>query len=200
MTVYISEAHLTRAARALTRDPYAMHRTLTFAAQVPRVMWALPAPGVLIAQAEVPLRPAALPGIVDYVAAREKPTRFAAGTRVELGGIVNPTEVHGRVYPPGYNPDTDRRPRARRRALQPERWPEWAGRKLGDAVHIEHLDMRDHGVTHGSKPGARITISLAAMHAVATVRDPDALEAILIGGVGAAKAFGAGLILCKELS
>ena len=36
--IYISEARLTRAARHLTRDPYAMHRTLTFALRRKPVM------------------------------------------------------------------------------------------------------------------------------------------------------------------
>ena len=196
--IYISEARLTRAARHLTRDPYAMHRTLTFALQQPTVHWANPAPDVLIIQAPTPLRPETVPGIVDYIAARPKPVDFARGTRVELAGLINPV-AHRRTYPPGWQP-TDPRPKTRRQALPPERWDEWARRLLGDTLHIEHLDMQHHAPTNGRKPGHRITTVLAALHAVGTVRDPAALAAILTGGLGHAKSMGAGLILCKELT
>ena len=196
--MFISEARLTRAARNLTRDPYAMHRTLTFALQQPRVLWALPSPDVLIVQADTPLRPANVPGIVDYVAAVEKRTAFTPGSQVEVAGIVNPT--YCRVpHVDGWKPG-DPHPRGKRQALAPTQWPDWALGKLEPAITVDRLSITDHGVTHGRKPGHRITTTLAAMHATGTVRDPGLLTAILLDGLGPAKSMGAGLILCKEIS
>ena len=195
--MFISEARLTRAARNLTRDPYVMHRTLTFALQQPRVLWALPSPDVLIVQADTPLRPANMPGIVDYVAAVEKRTAFTPGNQVEVAGIVNPTICHA-PHIKGWKPG-DPHPRGKRQALAPNQWPDWAVKKLAPAIAVDRLSITDHGVTHGHKPGHRITTTLAAMHAIGTVRNPGLLASILLDGLGPAKSMGAGLILCKEL-
>lgn len=196
--MFISEARLTKAAGRLVRDPYAMHQTLTFALQQARVLWALPKPQVLIVQADTPLRPATMPGVVDYVASVEKPTRFLAGTSVEVAGIINPTRYRT-AHIDGWKPG-DPHPRSKRVALPPDEWTEWALKKLTPAVTVEHLSVTDHGVTNGRKPGHRITTTLAAMHATGTVRDPDMLAAMLLNGLGPAKSMGAGLILCKEIS
>ena len=196
--MFISEARLTRAARRLTRDPYAMHRTLTFALQQSRVLWALPCPEMLIVQAATPLRPANVPGIVDYVAAIEKRTEFQPGATVEIAGIVNPISCHT-PHIDGWKPG-DPHPRSRRVALAPDEWGAWVARKLDPALTIRHLSTADHGVTHGLKPGHRITTALVGVHATGVVRDPEALAAILLDGLGPAKSMGAGLILCKEIS
>ena len=101
MTIYISEARLTRAGQRLARDPYAVHRTLTFALSRPRVAWARPAPDVLIVQCDTPLRPTTVPGLTDYIASTVKPVAYPAGARVEIAGIVNPTRDLRPPPPPG---------------------------------------------------------------------------------------------------
>lgn len=193
--MYITELRLTRPGQRLARDSHALHRVLTFAADG-RVMWALPTPGLLIAQAEVPLRPDALPGLVAFAASRERVVTHTAGTRIELAGVVNPTRSSrvGRPIPEGAD-----RARGARTPLDPADWPGWVERKLGHAVRLDHVDARHDRIATGNKPGHRITTALVAIHATGTVSDPSALAELLLMGVGPAKSLGAGLILTKEI-
>lgn len=185
---WITEMRLTSRGRSLVRDSHRTHQVLTGAAEG-RVMWSLPEPDLLIAQADRVIRPDDMRGIVRFAASAEKRLDYLAGARLEMAGIVNPTQAVSR---PGQ--------RSRIQALTPHGWPEWAARKLGAAIAVEHVDIRHHRTHGGNRQGSRVVHALASLRAVGAVRDPEALAGVLRDGIGRGKAYGAGLILAWELT
>lgn len=182
---WLTEIRLTKRAKDLVRDSQAVHRTLAHAVGE-TALWALPTPGLLIVQASKPIRPDDMPGVIQMAAARPKPTRFGTGQTIEIAGIVNPTKAIASA----------RGTRGKITHLQPDEWAAWAERKLG-CITIRSLDMRHQGTHVGRRHGMQTRHMLVSMRAVGTVRDADALEQILVSGIGRGKAYGAGLIMAE---
>ncbi|AKV55524.1 hypothetical protein AB656_04055 [Bifidobacterium actinocoloniiforme DSM 22766] len=77
--------------------------------------------------------------------------------------------------------------------------PAWLCRHLkGCKADIDAVqEMSPAKGRHGEQP---LTISRAAFHGFATVKDPDEFANTLMTGVGRGKRFGAGLVLARRSS
>jgi len=187
MEVHLTKLALTRNARRLTLDSQAMHRTIAYAAGE-RTLWALPSPHQLIVQSSHPIDTAKLDGLVAEHHTNARRTRHAIGVRLHLALIANPTRQE-------FTHDT----RGKRHPIPADDIPDWVTRKLGDAVNLHTIDVTPLGGRHGRRHSDRVTHHLAAIHATGTVTNPDLLENLIITGVGRAKAYGAGLLLTREI-
>ena len=139
------------------------------------------APAFLVRSPMLPSNPT--PG----TQARPEPTdAFAEGQRVSfrvaLNGVERPRA--GGIRPVG---DMD----------------EWTAEKLAPALadvtvlnHVREVVGADR---RGRAPGARKVIQVDTVDGVATVADPEALQRMLVDGVGRARAYGCGLLTVKRI-
>lgn len=180
MSVYVTELRLTRAAGRLVGDVQAMHRTLAHAAgESGRLLWALPRRNVLVVQADHPVRPIDIPGVVMEAYSTVKPLGLTGRVSVTLIG--HPTGADGK--------------HGTRRVLPMDGWEPWFRRKLADAVELDAVQVQDLGPRSGDRHGHRVTHRWVGFAGTGTVTDSAALDSLLIGGVGRGKAYGCGLLL-----
>lgn len=169
------------------RDTQAIHRTVLYALDTGdpgRVLWALPRRGLLIVQAQAPVRAASIGGVIESHSA-EVVTRWPVGTAIRLSLIANPTAaiaVAGRAH-------------GQRVPLPADEHEAWLRRKLGSAIALDEVTVQPLGIRTGRHHERRVAHFLAAFTAAGAVIDTDALEQLIVGGVGAGKAYGAGLLL-----
>lgn len=177
-------------AGAETRDVHRMHaRVARLFDAVPafdggRPLWALPRADVLVIQGPVPVTAAHLPhGYILH--ATHRPVAVpAAGTPVTAHLIANPTRAP--------------RDATCRQALPPGERDAWLARKLDGALTLDaaHTGGRPLSPATGRGTGARtITLTRHAFHARGTVADQVALARMMLGGVGAGKGYGCGLLI-----
>lgn len=86
-------------------------------------------------------------------------------------------------------------------------YADWMGTRLGDAVRLKSCEMRSFQIssfrrgTHGATGEVKtkvIRMPDACMSGVVEVVDPVRFEALLLGGVGRHKAYGAGMLLLNS--
>lgn len=149
----------------------------------PRPLWAMPHPRLLLVQALEPTRLASrwARRHADHQVSTPSP-----GTQVTASLIGCPT------WKPSASPN--------RVPLSEPQWSTWLERKVAGALDL-------HAVTHsrlGVRRGRRISDQPAHLwvvfHAAATVVDEARLADLQSSGVGTGKAYGAGLLLIREVT
>lgn len=156
--------------------------------RTPRTLWAMPHPSLLIIQSAEAPDSAILSSLGSIVAQRPYRSIFCVGAQVVLAGIVNPTRAKkGR--------DDSR---GRRIPVAAADLPSWFQRRI-PAVEMTEIVTEPLEVVRTARPGMRMTHAAAGLSAIGTVIDADALEASLLAGVGAGKAYGFGLILARQV-
>jgi hypothetical protein len=181
--------HLTelRFPRGVPMDTQTVHRTILHAldgADAGRVLWCNPTCGVLIVQAPAPVRASRIGGVTESHSGQIR-TRWDVGTAVLVSLIANP--VLSLSAGPGV--------RGKRAPLPIEEHEEWLRRKLEAAVDLAEVAVQPLGSRTGRRHESVVTHRLTAFFASGTVVDTDALESLIISGVGPGKAYGAGLLL-----
>lgn len=176
-------------------DAHATHKRVAAATTGARPLWAMPAPGLLLVQAEtvdtdlLAAGGGTVTGLVDLAAALG---RLAEGTRVRFSLIGNPCRVE-RVTPDRQLACTPRRvplPHAER--------PAWLHRKVAGALAVTSLEDRPLRSASGVRRGGRVLLARHMFTGVATVTDPAALAALARAGVGPGKGYGCGLLTVRE--
>lgn len=173
-------------------DAYGMHQAVAAATahDTSRVLWAQPAPNLLI------IRAATIPdwGVIQGATGCETTTPApppSRGDRVDWALIANPTKVDGCR---GCTHPDHHRGTGRRIALPETAVPAWAVRKLVPAIDAEHITCERLAPARGRKRGHLVTHTRYAITGAGTVTDQAALAELMRTGIGPGKAFGCGLL------
>lgn len=174
-------------------DVYALHQAVAAAtgnAAYPRVLWAQPAPDLLVIHSPAEPRVERIPGCIHaHIRPAPDPSTWPSGTTVKFGLIGNPIRSVGRLRPdgtPSRNPG--------RYPLPVEARPAWLRRKLGMVLQIAELQHQQLPPAR-SGPPKQITITRHLFTGHGTVTDPRLLAGLTWAGVGAGKGLGCGLLL-----
>lgn len=179
--------HLTqiRFRRPALRDSQTTHRTVLAAAgsDAGRILWAAPRRDLLIIQSAQLITADRIDGVA---ASHSGPvhTTWTAGQPIQLSLIASPTYCQ---HTPGQ--------RGKRRALPIDACDAWLRRKLGHAATLDEIEVQEMGPRTGRRHEHTVVHRLVGFHALGRVADPDALRQLQLDGVGAGKAYGAGLLL-----
>ena len=152
-----------------------------------RILWSWPSPGMILAQCGSSIDADLFPGLVSRSWSASVRTKWVADSLVRLSLIGNPIKQNHSG------------PRAIKTPLPPEQWQGWLCRKLEGVVRLCEVATEPLRPIRLRKSGETVTISLAGFYATGTVEDPSRLAELISGGVGAGKAYGAGLLLVGEL-
>lgn len=169
------------------RDLQVAHATLEAATEGSgvRLLWALPRRDVLLVRAD---HCALNPAWVVRQSSTSIDQTLTVGDKVSLSMVVNPVRQ-----------EFVRGGRGRRRSVPPGDTESWLTSRL-PGVEIHECVSQDLGTHGGWRQGVRITVAWRAITARATVTDPAALTDRIGTGLGHAKAYGCGLILCTVAS
>lgn len=149
-----------------------------------RVLWVQPRRDLLICQAASEPRLDRLVGIIADAAVNQYSPSFEAGQRVELSGVMNPTQN----VPCGNR-------KTRRSHLPPDLHADWWNARLHGVVTVEEVRVEQIHPIKVRKPGHLVTIARSGFHSLGTVIDPTRLAWLVANGVGDGRAYGCGLLL-----
>jgi CRISPR associated protein len=154
-----------------------------------RVLWSQPARRMVLIQAGGPVDPRDLTVGYQLVSAREIRTGYETGEVVSFGLIANPVKRPKPVDVGG--------PANRNKIPVPlEGRDDWLRQKLADAMQVTNLVGGQHTVRVGTRAvTGRMCHLQHAWHGEGIVRDPDALRALILSGIGSARAYGCGLLM-----
>lgn len=144
-----------------------------------RILWSWPTRGLILVQCASPVDADFFPGLVSRSRSAEVQTIWDAKSAVRLALIGNPVKTHQATSTP----------------LPPEEWPGWLCRKLENVISLCEIAIEPLRPIRLPKPEGIVTISLTGFYATGIVEDPGRLARLIRSGVGAGKAYGAGLLM-----
>lgn len=157
----------------------------------PRILWAQPAPWMLVVRATEPITAARLPAQWGEVLSHRRWHPPAAG-RHRAVLMWNPVKQHT------VRADGSRRTR-RRPIAERQQQIEWLTSLFAPMVQRLSLHIDDEWTARGwHRDGHRITHRLATVRLACEVVDPDALGEIVTRGFGRARAYGGGLSIWEK--
>lgn len=189
------------AVAAETRDCHRMHaRVAGLFDGLPgfdgaRVLWSLPRPDVLLLQGAAPIATTHLPDGYAASATTRQVAAPAAGSRVAVSLVGNPT------HRPRTPEQAVARQRGARTQVPPPQAVAWFVRKLEHALDLDPAKTGSQVLpaARGRRDGAQqVVLARRCFHAEGSVIDQVEFARILLAGVGAGKGYGCGLLIAQE--
>ena len=143
-----------------------------------RVLWAQPRKNLLIVRSDT-FTPHS--GLFREVHHAPYEVNTSHGDTITISTIINPVMTRNR----------DRK----RVLVPPEETTRWLAHRLRGAVNLTHVTVDHLGPRKGKRGNMTVTIAWRAVHATATVSDPNKLHTLTQDGIGRGRAYGCGLLL-----